>query len=61
MGEEWEQTLRKMGEASSISNLLQRCGKSLIYKVFPLKTSPKRPSTFRLEKTVNPLKDVKTR
>jgi hypothetical protein len=50
MGEEWEQTLRKMGEASSISNLLQRCGKSLIYKVFPLKTSPKRQSIFRLQK-----------
>ena len=47
MGEEWEQTLRAMGETSSNSNLVQRYGKSLIYKVFPTENAVKRLSTSR--------------
>ena len=47
MGEEWEQTLRAMGETLSNSNLVQRYGKSLIYKVFPTENAVKRLSTSR--------------
>ncbi len=59
MGEEWEQTLRAMGEASLKSNPSKRYDRSLIYKEFPTENAPQTTIDFSTRKTEIPLMDVK--